>query len=78
MIKKRLEYEVIPSEEEHRFAYEPSNEDILELIEIAKSNLDSQVIVHWWVKYNGWYSRRIDATDTLETVKEKMPKSYGL
>ena len=78
MIKKRLEFETVIDEEKNGNIHAPNDEDIIELIEIAKQNLDCQVIIHWYTKYSGWYNRRIYPNDTIETVKERMPKVYGL
>jgi hypothetical protein len=76
MIKKRLNYETVIDPNE--FCNAPTNEEIEQLIEIAKQNPDCIVRIHWYVKYNGWFDRAVSADDTVETFKARMPKSYGL
>lgn len=76
MIKKRLDYET--AIDFNTFCNAPTNEEIEQLIEIAKQNPDCIVRVHWYVKYNGWFDRAFSADDTVETFKARMPKSYGL
>jgi len=75
MIKKRLDYETEVSD---KFVNEPTDEEIQQLIEIAKQNPDCIVRIHWYVRYNGWFDRAISTNDTIETFKERMPKVYGL
>ena len=75
MIKKRLDYETEVSD---GLVNEPTDEEIQQLIEIAKQNPDCIVRIHWYVRYNGWFDRAISANDTIETFKERMPKVYGL
>lgn len=75
MIKKRLDYETEVSD---GLVNEPTDEEIQQLIEIAKQNPDCIVRIYWYVRYNGWFDRAISANDTIETFKERMPKIYGL
>ena len=72
MIKKRLEFETVIDEKKNGNIHAPNDEDIAELIEVAKQNPDYQVIIHWYAKYSGWYNCHIYANDTIETVKERI------
>lgn len=76
MLKKRLNYEI--EIDPNEFVNDPTDEEIQELIEIAKQNPDCIVRVFWYVKYNGWFDRAICADDTVETVRSRMPKGYGM
>lgn len=75
MIKKRLDYETEVSD---GLVNEPTDDEIQQLIEIAKQNPDCIVRIYWYVRYNGWFDKAISANDTIETFKKRMPKVYGL
>lgn len=55
----------------------PKDEEIMSAIEIAKRE-DCFVRLEWFVKYNGWHSIIIDKDSFFETVRNKLPKCYGI
>jgi hypothetical protein len=55
----------------------PNDDDINEAISKAAS-LNVIVKLFWHVPYSGDYEMYIGSEDTLETVKEHMPKMYGI
>ena len=56
----------------------PNDNDLNEAITMAKLNSDIQIIVHWYVRHNGWYKLRIKSNDTVESCRERMPRFYGV
>ena len=55
----------------------PNDEDLLKCIEIAKKN-DCMVQLKWCLKWSGNYYITATKDSTLESLKERMPKTYGL
>ena len=55
----------------------PKDEDILQGMEIAKEN-NCIVTIQWFVPYSGTYTVSISDGSTLDDVKAKMPKVYGI
>lgn len=55
----------------------PSDEDILECIEMAK--LENCIIqLNWTLQWSGPYCRYIYPENTLEQIKDSLPKIYGI
>lgn len=55
----------------------PTDDEILEAIEYAKEN-NCMVEFFYQIAYSGKYTVLINKTDTLESVRAVMPKSYGV
>lgn len=53
----------------------PTNEEILEAIEIAKRD-KCIVKLSWNFPYSGWYSLSIDSTTSFEEAISSLPKIY--
>lgn len=56
---------------------EPTDEDIIEAIELAKKN-NCIINLIWFIEYSGRYNQYIRKEDTLKIVKERLPKIYGI
>ena len=59
------------------FDHTPSDDDILECIELAKK-YDCVIELTWCLKWSGHYSRYVYKDSTLESVKDTLPKIYGM
>ena len=55
----------------------PSDEEIKECIEIAKSE-GCVVKLKWLFPYNGWHERYISPDMTFEGVKSSLPTTYAV
>ncbi len=55
----------------------PSDGDIQQAIKIATDN-KCLVELNWVVLYSGRYRVTISESDTLESVRDNMPKYYGI
>lgn len=55
----------------------PSDEEIKECIEIAKSE-DCVVKLKWFFPRNGWHERYIKTNMTFEEIKDSLPTVYGV
>lgn len=55
----------------------PRDEDVLQAIEIAQRE-NCQIMLCWHVKWSGNYSVLVKPDSTLESVKEKIPRVYGI
>jgi len=60
-----------------QFDYAPSDDDIKEAIELAKK-FNCIIKLSWRLKWSGEYKRFISPTSTFESVKESLPKIYGI
>lgn len=54
----------------------PSDEDLMKCLEIQKNSPDKIVELHWHFRWSGNYKISFENANTLEEVKEKMPKCY--
>ena len=68
---RRIEFET------EKVGAEPTDKELEEAIKIA-SEENVIVIIHWYMKWSGWYKVRVKGTDTVESCRERMPKVYGL
>ena len=55
----------------------PSDEEIREAIRIAESK-GCVVRLNWNIPYSGQYSRKVYPGDLFETIKDRLPKIYGV
>lgn len=55
----------------------PTDDDLLKCIEIAKED-DCIVHLQWCLKWSGNYYVQVTKDSTLETIKERLPKIYGI
>ena len=54
----------------------PTDEEILECIDIANKEENCIVRLNWYFPYSGKYKLEINKGDTFEECKSKLPKSY--
>ena len=59
------------------FDHVPSDADLLKCIDIAKGN-GCIVQLQWTLKWSGNYFIQVTKDSTLQTLKDKLPKSYGI
>lgn len=55
----------------------PNDADFLKCIDIAKGN-GCIVQLQWTLKWSGNYSIQVTKDSTLQTLKDKLPKTYGI
>ena len=55
----------------------PKDDDILCAIDIARTN-NIMVRLEWFIMHSGLYTVRVKKDDTLDSVKERLPKVYGI
>lgn len=56
----------------------PTDEEINQALEIVKTENNCVVLLHWFVDYNGWHRILVDGSKTLEELKNRLPKIYGM
>ena len=54
----------------------PTDEDLLQCLNIQKENPDKIVILKYYKKWSGWFEVWFNDKSTLEEVRESMPKYY--
>lgn len=60
----------------------PQDRDIVEALDIVhqaeKEDISIIVELRWFVPYSGRYKIEIDEKDTIKSVRNKLPKTYGV